>query len=224
MTAPATRWVALSELRVWDKNPRKNEAAIPKVAASIRRFGFVAPVVVWADEGRLVAGHTRSAALESILRDEPGFVPPGAPEGTTPGFVPVVFHPFASEADANAYAIADNRLNELAEWDRDALDDVLRGLDPVTVDVVGFDPAALVTEDLGFLDAFGSKPETAEIAGEARPEGERGSAAFRTLVLTLSPEHEERVLATLHRIARENGLPSRDTAVAWLCDRFEHGG
>ena len=60
--------------------------------------------------------------MESIFAKEPGFVPRDAP---ALGLVPVRFHEFTDEAEANAYAIADNRLSEVAEWDDVLLGDVL---------------------------------------------------------------------------------------------------
>lgn len=132
----AAVWVSVDLLKPWDKNPRKNDPAVPAVARSIKRFGFVAPIVVWKGGDRMVAGHTRLKAFRSILEREPGFVPTGAP-GV--GMVPVRFHEFASEAEADAYALADNRLNEIAEWDHDELSEILKGMDTETVSVIGFD-------------------------------------------------------------------------------------
>lgn len=131
-------WLPISEVRRWDKNPRINNAAVPKVADSIRRFGFAAPAIVWREAGRLIAGHTRMTALESILAVDPHFVPVYAPRGVTPGMMPVRFHPFASEAEATAYAIADNRLNEIAEWDKGLLGELLGALEAPLVELSGF--------------------------------------------------------------------------------------
>ena len=134
----AARWLPIGTVKKWTRNPRKNDGAIPEVARSIRKFGFVAPVVVWESQGRLVAGHTRVSALESILRKEPGFVPRDAPG---PGLIPVRLHEFIDEAEANAYAIADNRLGELATWDEQELGKVLadvRALDEKILSETGF--------------------------------------------------------------------------------------
>ncbi len=122
---PAAYWTPIGGLQKWLKNPRKNQRAVPQVARSIRKYGFVAPVVVWQSRRRLVAGHTRILALESILQAEPGFVPRDAP-GV--GLVPVRYHEFTDEAEANAYALADNKLNEAAEWDSALLAEVMTDL------------------------------------------------------------------------------------------------
>ncbi len=133
MTSPLGEWVPIDALRRWARNPRKNDGApVERVAESIRRFGFVAPVVVWTSQRRVVAGHTRLKAMERLLAEDATFVPRGAPAAA---LVPVRYHEFASETDADLYAIADNRLAELAAWDEQAL-------------------AALLTE-LGALDAKG---------------------------------------------------------------------
>lgn len=56
--------VSINEIQMYDKNPRKNEAAVDKVAQSIKEFGFKQPIVVDRD-GIIIAGHTRhKAALQ----------------------------------------------------------------------------------------------------------------------------------------------------------------
>ena len=120
---PAAYWVPIASLHPWLKNPRKRDLRhIDRVAKSIQRWGFVAPAVVWTSAKRLVAGHTRIMALASILKDNPKFVPREAPG---PGVVPVRFHEFDSEREANLYAVADNRFNELGEWNNPLLADFL---------------------------------------------------------------------------------------------------
>ena len=117
--ASAATWVHERALKLWQDNPRINDGRpVRKVAESIRRFGFVAPVVVWSSRGQMVAGHTRLKALRSILAEEPDFIPAGAP---APGMVPTRYHEFKDEHEAMAYAIADNRLSYEAEWDYEKL-------------------------------------------------------------------------------------------------------
>ncbi|HJU21239.1 MAG TPA: ParB N-terminal domain-containing protein, partial [Casimicrobiaceae bacterium] len=79
LTLPSGYWGPISELHKWVQNPRINKEAIPAVARSIRKFGFIAPVVVWSSRKRIVAGHTRIAAMELLLAEDPSFVPRDAP-------------------------------------------------------------------------------------------------------------------------------------------------
>ena len=47
------------------KNPRRNDAAVEKVAASIREFGWAQPIVVDGD-GVIIIGHTRLKAAKKL--------------------------------------------------------------------------------------------------------------------------------------------------------------
>ena len=170
---PAAYWTPLGALQKWRKNPRKNDRAVPQVARSIRKYGFVAAVVVWQSRDRLVAGHTRIAALESILREDPTFVPRDAPG---PGLVPVRFHEFTDEAEANAYAIADNKLGEVADWDEAALAEVMaeiQAADAALLAETGFDPGELARM-LGDVGGDGSDGGTGGDPGDGRYQNQYG--------------------------------------------------
>ncbi|MEN6534198.1 MAG: DNA methyltransferase, partial [Bryobacteraceae bacterium] len=91
-------------LKPYPHNPRKNDAAVAAVAESIKRFGFRQPIVVDAD-GVIVVGHTRWKAAKALKIET---VPVHVADDLTP-------------AQARAYRIADNKTNELAEWDMDLL-------------------------------------------------------------------------------------------------------
>ena len=85
-------------------NPRKNDGAVDKVAASLQEFGFRQPIVV-DSEGVVIAGHTR---LQAALR-------------LSMSQVPVHVATELSEAQVAAYRLADNRTAEEAEWDQELL-------------------------------------------------------------------------------------------------------
>ncbi|MBI5135791.1 MAG: ParB N-terminal domain-containing protein [Nitrospirae bacterium] len=102
----------IAEVRPYPGNPRKNKAAVDKVAASIREFGWRQPIVV-DSEMTIVVGHTRYEAAKVLGLDE---VPVHVAEGLTPNQV-------------RAYRLADNRLHEGAEWDEGLLRIELSGLD-----------------------------------------------------------------------------------------------
>ena len=52
---------SITELVPYAANPRKNKAAVPFVANSIREFGFKVPIVI-DSHNVIVAGHTRYQA------------------------------------------------------------------------------------------------------------------------------------------------------------------
>ena len=56
---------SITELVPYASNPRKNKAAVPFVANSIREFGFKVPIVIDC-HNVIVAGHTRYQAVKSL--------------------------------------------------------------------------------------------------------------------------------------------------------------
>jgi ParB/RepB/Spo0J family partition protein len=86
------------------RNPRRNENAITKVAASIKEYGFRQPIVV-DEEMVIIAGHTRLQAAQSLGLKK---VPVHVADGLT-------------QAQIKANRLADNRTHEDAEWDEELL-------------------------------------------------------------------------------------------------------
>ena len=118
--------VALATLFPSPSNPRHNDDAVEHVAASIRRFGFQQPLVA-KRSGEVIAGNTRWKAAKALGLAE----------------VPVVWFD-GSELDATAFAIADNRTHEFAEWDEPALARLLQQLrEEDALDGVGYDDAEI---------------------------------------------------------------------------------
>ncbi len=121
--------VQISRLFCSPTNPRKNDAAVPHVAASIRRFGWQQPIVA-RRSGEVIAGNTRlKAAQELGMRDVP------------------VWWFDGTDLDAVVFSIADNRSHEFAEWDEPELAKLLQQLKAEdSLDGVGYS-----TEDLDAL-------------------------------------------------------------------------
>ena len=57
----------LSQLKPYEKNPRKNDEAVGPVAESIKQFGFKVPIVIDRDRV-IVCGHTRYRAAKKLRR------------------------------------------------------------------------------------------------------------------------------------------------------------
>ena len=126
-TGNAAEWVAIADLVPWDDNPRDNDEAAVKVAESIKRFGWGAPIVARAEDRMVIAGHTRLKAAALLGLDR----------------VPVRFLDL-DPVDARLLALSDNRVGEIAEWS-DGLGDVLRALDEqgAELDGLGWDADGL---------------------------------------------------------------------------------
>ena len=111
----------ISELKEYDKNPRKNDKAVEAVANSIQSFGFKVPIIIEPD-GTIVAGHTRVKASKKLGIDE----------------VPCIIASDLSPDQLKAFRIADNKTAELADWDLDLLVEELKGIE-MDMEQFGFD-------------------------------------------------------------------------------------
>ncbi|HVY62849.1 MAG TPA: DNA modification methylase [Planctomycetota bacterium] len=131
---PAAIWVALDDLKPWDKNPRLNDQAVDRVAESIKRFGFGAPILARRADKEVIAGHTRLKAARKLGLDR----------------VPVRFLDL-DPADAHLLSLADNKLGEIAEWDDEGLAAVLRELQAEDMDLGDFEMAGFEGDALAEL-------------------------------------------------------------------------
>jgi len=114
----------IDAIRPYEGNPRVNDQAVDAVAESVRRFGFRQPIVVDAD-GVIVCGHTRWKAAKKLALAK---VPVHVAKDLTPEQV-------------RAYRLADNKTNELAEWNMELLPIELAALENTDIDLslLGFD-------------------------------------------------------------------------------------
>jgi len=88
------------------KNPRKNNKAIPKVAASLKEYGYVKVSIGIDEDDILLYGHTTLAAIKSL-------------EWLT---IPEVTRITGlTKSQKLGYRIADNKTGEYAEWDEKLL-------------------------------------------------------------------------------------------------------
>ncbi len=63
--APPVETVEISQLFCSPTNPRGNDDAVPRVASSLRRFGWQQPIVA-RRSGEVVAGNTRLKAAQEL--------------------------------------------------------------------------------------------------------------------------------------------------------------
>jgi len=125
---PAYKIYNIESLIPYARNARTHsDEQIGKIAASIKEFGFINPIVVDGDNG-IVAGHGRVMAAKRLGMKE----------------LPVIEAAHLSDAQRRAYVIADNRLAEDAAgagWDQELLAVELQELDEsgFSVELVGFD-------------------------------------------------------------------------------------
>jgi DNA modification methylase len=121
--------VPIEKLIPYDRNARTHsEAQIEQIAASMREFGFVNPILVGPDYG-IIAGHARWQAAHKLGMSQ----------------VPVIVLAHLSEAQRRALVIADNQLALNAGWDEEILRLELAALraEEFDLDLMGFDEGEL---------------------------------------------------------------------------------
>lgn len=132
-------WLDVNSLTPYAKNARHNDKTVPYLKNSIQRFGFKVPLVI-DSSGVVVTGHTRlKAALELGMSK-----------------VPCVRASDLTEEEIRAFRLADNKIQEISEWDADLLDAEILELKELGVNM----------DELGFEDIGKDWGDIAPIDGE----------------------------------------------------------
>lgn len=147
--------VTLASLGLDPRNARKHgERNMDSIKSSLKRFGQQKPIVVDAD-GVIIAGNGTFAAAQSL------------------GWTSIdVVRTKLRGAEARAFAIADNRTGELAEWDAAELRAQLDELEAEGFDLVN--ELAFTDAD---VDALLKETETAAGGGEGGKSGAGAGAS-----------------------------------------------
>lgn len=175
--------VPIDSLTLDPENARKHSTKnLTAIAGSLDAFGQRRPLVVW--DGIVIAGNGTLEAAKSLgwTNIEITRVPPDW-----------------THEQARAYALADNRTAELADWDHEILADQLIDLDSVGYDISdwGFEPLSPPSGDAG--DAF-----------TGLPDGDRADATQMTFTLTL--RQAETVRSALETAKKSGRIEITDNA------------
>lgn len=104
--------IPVKQLKPYERNARYNENAVPKVAESIRQFGFKNPIIV--DKNMvIIAGHTRLEGAKLLGLKK----------------VPCIIADDLTPEQVNAFRLVDNRTSEFATWNYELLQTELDGLE-----------------------------------------------------------------------------------------------
>ena len=134
----------LDKLVLYARNPRKNDAAVDRMCASIREFGFKIPVLARSD-GAVVDGHLRLKAARKLGITE----------------IPVILCDEWTEAQVKAFRLMVNRSVSWAEWDDELLSLELQELAAADFDLslTGFN-----SKELDDLLTLSDNDEQADVA------------------------------------------------------------
>ncbi len=145
--------VETNKLHPWEDNPRLNDHAVDAVAVSIRSFGFNVPILCDQDF-TIIAGHTRWKAAQKLGLE----------------VVPVITVEM-TDAKRQAFAVADNKTAEIADWDFPKLREVLEELRAEDIDIrsMGFSDEELRRFILNENDEENTLPEVNEASPITQP-------------------------------------------------------
>lgn len=117
---------SVEDIREYGNNPRRNDKAVDAVLASIKKFGYINPIIVNQDKV-ILAGHTRLKALKKQKQKE----------------VEVIQLQHMTDEQERAFRIADNRSAEFSEWDNDLLSAEMKEITAEDWEEFGFKPEQL---------------------------------------------------------------------------------
>jgi ParB-like chromosome segregation protein Spo0J len=104
LTQTAVENWPLDRFKPYARNPRRNDGAVSKMAASIREFGFKIPMLAKSD-GTVVDGHLRLKAAHELKLEA----------------IPVILCDEWTEGQVKAFRLMVNRSVAWAEWDDELL-------------------------------------------------------------------------------------------------------
>jgi ParB-like chromosome segregation protein Spo0J len=109
-------------------NARKhNTENVRAIKNSLERFGMQKPIVALED-GTVIAGNGTLKAAKQLGWDEIAVVR------------------FKDRAQAQAFALADNRTGEMGEWDQNNLDSILNTMKAPDIKALGFEVPSIETD------------------------------------------------------------------------------
>ena len=118
----------IDRLVFYARNPRTNDAAVDRMVASIREFGFKIPVLVRRD-AEVVDGHLRFKAARKLGINK----------------IPVLLCDEWTPQQVKAFRLMVNRSVTWADWDEDLLSLEVQELNAADFDLslTGFDPGEI---------------------------------------------------------------------------------
>jgi len=149
---------AITQLKLNPRNPRVHSGRqLRQLARSMKAFGFCVPAVVDRDLN-VIAGHGRILACELLGLTE----------------IPTISLDHLSEAQAKAFMIADNRLNETSTWDERLLGEQLKELSlqdlDFSLDATGFEIGEIDLRIEGLSNLSEADEDPADAISTLQPE------------------------------------------------------
>ena len=198
---PDYKKVSVEKLIPYARNSRTHSAEqVDQIAASIKEFGFLNPIITDGENG-IVAGHGRVMAAKKLGLKE----------------LPCIDASHLSDTQKQAYVIADNQLALNAGWD----------LDMLRFEVSELNDTDFNLDLLGFADDVIGKLIDIDADLPELPNGDRDP--FQQKTFTLYDEQANLIDDAIAKAKKdpriETGLNenSNGNAIAWICEQWLKG-
>ena len=169
----AATWERTDSLTPWGDNPRHSQP-IAAVARSITQLGFGAPIVAQKSTRRIIAGHTRWYAAQSLGLE----------------LVPVRFVDI-DDRKAELMVLADNKHGEEAKWDNSKLALIASRHDLEDLNIAGFD-------DDDLMEILKSMDDDIDVGDGFDEDEDAGSTeiavSYAVIIECTSEEHQREIL------------------------------
>lgn len=175
--------VDISELHEWENNPRINEHAIPKVAELIEQHGFAGVLPAVTPDGTVWAGNTRFAAAKRVGMKK----------------IWVHWKNFPSVAAAEAFALADNKSNEWADWDYAKLTKMFKKRAKVDMEIIR-GASGFSTQEIDWQGRDAVDPDKIPDWDDDNRE-----VLFILRIQGIRAEHKEQMLEAVNKLIEDNG-------------------
>jgi len=199
---PLIKTVLVADLIPYARNSRTHsDEQVTQIAASIKEFGFLNPVIIDGENG-IIAGHGRVLAAKKL-----GMVD-----------LPAVEAGHLTDAQRRAYIIADNKLALNAGWDEEMLRVEFAELTEAGFDL---DLTGFSLEEIG---ALGFDNDSALDEMPSLPDGEKEPYQQKTFIL-----HDEQAAIVDDAVTLARTSPLADTginensngnALALICEQW----
>jgi ParB-like chromosome segregation protein Spo0J len=199
-----TELVSVDKLKPHPKNPRQGD--VGAIHVSIEANGFYGSVIAQKSTGHILAGNHRFLAAKHANAEE----------------IPVTWVD-VSDAEAVRILLADNRTNDLATYNQDALAELLEGLmrETGSINGTGYDgddldellKAITAPDENVWADAIGSLPD-----GEKEPFQQKAFVLHDQQAETV--ERALEVAKAMGPFLEELNANSNGNALARICEHF----
>ncbi len=185
------------------RNPNRHpENQIVALAKIIKHQGWRNAIVVSKRSGFIVKGHGRLKAAQMLQLEH----------------VPVDYQDYENEAAEWADMVADNKIAELSQIDKDELASLVSDLDGILdLELTGFDSGE-IDELLAYADTPADVPDEVELDAEKTAPSQQASLSYGNRKFFMQDDEVERFEAFMNAYFEKNG-----NGIGLVMELLEHG-